>query len=113
MTSDGKPFDLLQHARRTPEAEPADWSADFNYGGKRYHARLCMIRKSLTAADKAKERLRKEALRKQKQLRPQSLELSKYVVVLTILPTTALSARYVLDLYFKLWPLYNDLLQMK
>ena len=103
MTSDGKPFDLLQHARRTPEAEPADWSADFNYGGKRYHARLCMIRKSLTAADKAKERLRKEALRKQKQLRPQTLELSKYVVVLTTLPPAALSARDVLELYRARW----------
>lgn len=66
------------------------------------HGRLCAIKKGAVAALKARERVRREAMRCQSQLRAETLEAADYVFVFTTLGSEV-SAQQVLDLYRARW----------
>ena len=103
---DGKrdaPFDLLPHLRRLRGHQPGEWAVRFDADGTRWAARLCAIRKSQHAADRAKIKILQQAARKQKHVRPATLESAEYVYVLVSLTHDLLDAREVLDLYRARW----------
>ena len=103
---DGKrdaPFDLLPHLRRLRGHQPGEWAVRFDADGTRWAARLCAIRKSQHAADRAKIKILQQAARKQKHVRPATLESAEYVYVLVSLTHDQLDAREVLDLYRARW----------
>jgi hypothetical protein len=95
-------LDLLVTLRGIPTHEPAEWPVRFQAGGKSYAGRLCGIRNSTEAAERAKRRLTKIATKKQKQLSPETLELAEYIYVFTTLPPTV-SCVAVLELYRVRW----------
>jgi len=97
------PFDLLPHLRRVRGRQPKEWSVRFEADGTLWPARFCAIRKSRLAADRAKKRIRSEAVRRQKEVRPATLESAEYVYVLVTLPGDVIGAREVLDLYRARW----------
>lgn len=101
----GKPLALLPLLRALEDHEPGEWNVRFEAKGGLYKARLCAVRKSSLAAEKAKKKLLREARRKNKskQVRPHLLELAEYVMVLTTLPRETLSSANVLLLYRARW----------
>jgi hypothetical protein len=111
-------FDLLQHLRTLPACAPGEWSVQFVGGNVVRKARLCAIRKSVEAAEEAKKRLRKEANKKSRALKPETLEYAEYIFVLTTLECEQLSAEQVLDLYRARWQIelcfkrFKSLLQL-
>ena len=76
-------------------------------GGRGRHrgagSRRCAIRKTQEAIRLAQRKLRKEAGRKGKQVRPRTLEFARYVIVFTTFHEAAFSAAQVLEWYRTRW----------
>jgi hypothetical protein len=101
----GRPFDLLAHMRRLRPGGVGDWPvliAPDKRGQAAIEGRLCAIRKSRTATQRARQKLLREAARKHRQTRPETLEACGYIFVLTTLPPKV-SAVVVLELYRGRW----------
>jgi hypothetical protein len=102
LAASGTRLELLPLLRTLSAHEPREWPVAFEASGKQYSARLCAVRKSDAAAEKAKAYLRRSAAKKQKQVRPDTLELAEYIFVLTTLsPETPVAD--VLELYRARW----------
>lgn len=99
----GGRFVLLKNLRSLNELRPRQWRVAFEFESTTYNARLCAVRKTREAARIAKEKILKDARKKQKEVRPATLEFAEYVFVLTTLPDGTLTACDVLDLYRVRW----------
>jgi hypothetical protein len=96
-------FDLLTHLRRLRGRQPGEWAVRFEADGDLWSARLCAIRKSVAAADSAKKKILQQASKRQKRVRPETLESAEYVFVLATMAADILNCRSVLDLYRARW----------
>jgi hypothetical protein len=103
LTEDGRAFALLPHLRRLRRTRPGDWAVQFEAQDRRFPGRLCAIRKSRTAADLARRKIAREAVKKQTTLRPETLEAAEYIFVLSTVAAEQLSTRDVLELYRARW----------
>jgi hypothetical protein len=97
------PFGLLPHLRTLQGCAVGEWSVRFVADGKTWNARLCALRKSELAADRARSKLIAAAKKKQKKPWPDTLEFAGYVMVLTTLRRTDADTHEVLDLYRARW----------
>lgn len=113
LHADGTAFDLLPTLRSLQGQEPTAWLVRFEAQGKEYAARLCAVRKSPHAAERAKERLRKRARKKGKQLSAATLELAEYVFVLVTSGLDDLTAEQVLALYRVRWQVELNFKRLK
>jgi hypothetical protein len=102
LIRDGAPFGLLTAARTLNAHEPGEWRVEFEASGERHRARVCAIRKSDEAAQRAKKQAMKSAARKGRQVQPETLELAEYIMVLTTLGEETPPAQ-VLELYRSRW----------
>ena len=103
--SSGAPFIMLDHLGAVDHAGvTGSWPVNVRgTGGQTVAGRLCAIRKSETAIFQAHKRLRERASRKQHELRPETLEMAKYVTVFTTFPEARFSSVDVLDWYRVRW----------
>ncbi|MHB8784589.1 MAG: IS4 family transposase, partial [Desulfobacteria bacterium] len=97
------PLGLLAHLRRLRGHQPGEWSVRFEAVGTLWSARLCAVRKSRQAAERAKKKIVQQAAKNQVQLRPETIELAEYVYVLVSLDRDVLDAREALELYRARW----------
>ena len=98
-----KPFALLPNLRLLKGCRPSEWAVRFKTGGSTWNARLCAVRKSEAAAEKAKKKIQQVATKKGKQLKANTLEFAEYVFVLSTLDRDILGTREILDLYRARW----------
>jgi hypothetical protein len=103
LHEDGERLDLLATMRSLKEHEPGSWPVRFQANGREYDARLCAVRKSVVAAQSAKERLLKAARKKGNTVRDETLELAEYIFVLATPGIGDLTAEQVLELYRARW----------
>lgn len=96
-------FALLPHLRRLEGCRPGQWPVRFSGGGRIWDARLCAVRKSAAAAERAKKKAEQVARRKGKRLKADTLEFSEYVFVLTTLGNEVVGANEVLEAYRARW----------
>jgi Transposase DDE domain len=101
--SSDRPFELLSHLRKTRRRVPSEWDVCFKLGRERFQARLCALRKTRTAAEKAQKHARRRANRKGEQIKPETLECAEFVFVLTTVSRSELPAPDVLELYRVRW----------
>ncbi|MGH3515803.1 MAG: IS4-like element ISVsp14 family transposase, partial [Pseudonocardiaceae bacterium] len=73
------PFAVLPHLRRLRAHHAREWPVRFEADHALWPARLCAIRKSQHAADRARTRILQQAARKQKSVRPGTLEAAGYI----------------------------------
>jgi hypothetical protein len=100
---DGESFDLLGALRSLPEAAPGEFAVTFRSPqGEPLACRLVAIRKSEPAAAAARQRILKEAGKRQRNIDLRTLEAAGYFFVLTNVPPT-LEAAKVLALYGLRW----------
>jgi hypothetical protein len=100
---DGESFDLLGALRSLPEAEPGEFAVAFRLPkGEQMRCRLVAIRKSEPAAAAARQRILKEAGKRQRNVDLRTLEAAGYFFVLTNLPPTEEATR-ILDMYGLRW----------
>jgi hypothetical protein len=78
-------FPLLQRVSRLTQAGTVrEWKVWLRGGsGEEVAGRLCVIRKSEQAIRQAQRRLRRKASQRQTELRPETLEFARYVMVFT------------------------------
>ena len=103
--ADGRPFDLLAAVgtlRRAGRIGSWDVRA-VDAEGVAATGRACALRKTQEAIRIAHKSLRRQASKKCKQLRPETLEYAKYVIVFTTFPTAEFSATEVLEWYRTRW----------
>ena len=97
------PFDWLGHLRSLKGCKPGEWTVRFTHEGRSHVVRVCAVRKSVAAQRKAIEEIEKEARKKKRTIKPETLEYAKYVIVLTTLEATVLNTREVLEVYRARW----------
>jgi hypothetical protein len=110
-------LDILARARTLQAGEPMDcnvWVMPKAGSDKAPVAqgRLCIVRKSEAAAQKSRERVRRESQRNGTELQPQTVEAASYVFVFTTLPET-LSAEKVLEIYRLRWQIELEFKRLK
>jgi hypothetical protein len=92
QTRDGKPFEALKELAQLPKRGAREWAVSFTHGGQRYTGRLCAIRKNAVATERAREKIRREARKKQKQVSEEALKLAEFVLVFTTISIACLRA---------------------
>ena len=97
----GKALELWPKLRTLREGQTAEQWVEFEWNTKTYRLRLCAVRKSQLAAQKALKKARRKAQKNGTQAQAEALELTGYVLILTSEPTLPLEA--VLELYRGRW----------
>lgn len=102
-TPQGEPLFPLKDLRELKVQEIGEWEAIFEHGGKSYPVRLCALRKSRQAAEKALRKSLRKAQKNGTQPDREMLELTGYVLILTSLGRDSLSSSQALEFYRCRW----------
>jgi hypothetical protein len=113
LTVDEKPFDILANLRTLNGSRCAEWAVKFVSQGRLFDARLCALRSSQTARERAQARALRYAKKHQTKLRPETLEFAEYVFVLTTVRASELSTAHVMELYRARWQIELAFKRMK
>lgn len=99
----GEAFSVAAAVASLPRAgQAAEWPVEVRSGAQRIAGRVCAIRKSQVAIDKARRRLR-ERLKSGQSMSEQTWQLAQYVMVFTTLPGQVATTRQVLECYRLRW----------
>jgi len=98
----GGEFKLLHKLRQLPRGQAREWTVQFQWEGRLYPLRLCALRKSRTATERAQRKAIEKARQHGRQPQPECLALAEFVLVLSSLPKT-FSPAQVLELYRCRW----------
>jgi hypothetical protein len=74
-----------------------------NDQGDFFEGRLCVVRKSQQSEEVAIKKIIKEAKKRQRMVKPATLEYAKYVIIFTTLPIEPFSLKRVLEWYRLRW----------
>jgi hypothetical protein len=103
QTRRGARFDLLQHLRALGPREIGDWPVRLAWDAKTLDGRVCAVRKSHQAAEKAREEVLRQARKNGGPPKPETLEAAGFIFVFTTLAPDALPRREVLEMYRGRW----------
>jgi Transposase DDE domain len=103
----GGEFRLLETLRTLPEGQAQAFDLEIQPDPREHLAalpvRLAAVRKSEEAAEEARKKALREAAHKGQKLKPETLELTGYVLVLTSTTATDFSAEEILEIYRFRW----------
>ena len=97
----GRPLSLLPLLRKLTIGQAADWPAWAKDDQGVMALRVCAYKKTLAQTLAAQEAIRREAAKKRREAKPETLEAAAYVIVLTTL--TLPSAASIMEFYRKRW----------
>lgn len=97
------PLPLLEKLRSLKPHQCGEWRINFMWEGKRYKARLCAVRKSALHAARAQKKALNKSRRNGQQIKPLTLELAEYVLILTTLPKSEYPTEEILEIYRCRW----------
>ena len=103
LTDQGRRFNVRARLRKLKVGQVKEWPLRFAFGDQRWPIRLCALRKSRLATERAQRKVRRKAQTHQREVSGESLELSKYILVLTNLEPEGWSAAHILELYRCRW----------
>lgn len=106
LTQTGAPFDLLRRLKKLRAGQSGDWACWIHLdrdSDKRLPVRVCAVRKTRVAAEQALKALRRDASRKGRNLRTETLEMASFIAVLTTAPAERLPLHAVLEMYRGRW----------
>lgn len=99
----GKPLSLVKLVAKLRVGKIGEWPVWFKHEGLRHRLRLCVLHKSHVATERARYKAEREARKKGEQVRPETLKLAAFVLVLTSLPSSWGRAALILELYRARW----------
>jgi len=102
LAADGKPFPLLGHLRTLGTTKVGDWDVLVSHDNTLMAGRVCALKKSEAAAEKARQKALRENSRKGHKVRPETIEAAGYVFLFTTLDR-GFDATTVLELYRGRW----------
>jgi hypothetical protein len=101
--SGGASFDLLAHLRTLGDLQVGDWPVEFTFQKRRIAGRVCALKKSPQATEKALKAVRRKAQKNQNESRSETLEAAGYIFIFTTLKVDVASAANVLEIYRGRW----------
>ena len=99
----GKEFCLLSRLRALKTRAIGEWDVEFSYEHRVVRGRVCAIKKSRVAAQLSREKLLRQAAKKQKTPQADTIESAGYIFVFTTLKSEVISAVKVLEIYRGRW----------
>lgn len=103
-TAKGHRFALLKRIQKLDAtARAVQWKVWVRAAGESVSGRLCVIRKSEEASERARRKLRRKAQQGGPEPKPETLFYAAYVMVFTTLPADQFSAAEVLECYRLRW----------
>jgi hypothetical protein len=103
----GRRFELLDALRGIPEAAVAEFDLKVKPDPKKsvpaLPVRVVAVRKSEAAADDARKKTLRSAVRRQRSVDPRALELAAYILVITSIDSETLPPEDVLEIYRFRW----------
>jgi hypothetical protein len=100
----GGPFDLLGEVKALERTGAIKaWAVEVGGQASAIAGRLCAIRKSQEAIKIFQENIRKKASRKGRDVKPETFEYAKYVLLFTTFPKEIFQAHQVLQWYRTRW----------
>ncbi len=105
LTPDGERFQLLEYLRTLQPNQIGDWDVMLENDEKeRCSGRVCAIRKSNQAAQRALKRLKYKSKKSgYKKIKKETIESSKYFFIFTTLSRDQVKKKNVLELYRARW----------
>lgn len=100
--ADGTRFPLLEKIRSLRGTGLGDWDVFIRHDGESLPGRICAVKKSHVAAERARTKVLRDSSKKGRRPRPETLEAAGYTLVFTTLPRTT-NASTVLELYRGRW----------
>lgn len=97
----GRPLDLLALLRQLGIGQAADWSARMRDDEGSIPVRVCAYKKTLAQALAAQQAIQREAAKKRREVKPETIEAAGYVIVLTTLMQPP--AGTVMEFYRRRW----------
>ena len=101
--ADGGQFDLLKHLRTLTGTRLGDWPVLIEGKDQALEGRVCAIKKSRQAAEKARKQVLRQAQKKGSKARPETLEAAGYTFVFTTIRHEHLCPTSVLEMYRGRW----------
>ena len=103
QTPNGRGFDLLRHLRKLRGTRIGDWPVCIQWENETIEGRVCALRKSRQATERAQQQLRRESQKSGSKPRPETMEAAGYLFVFTTACQKALCATNVLEMYRGRW----------
>lgn len=99
-----RPFDLLRRLRGLRGTQVGDWPVCLQQDGQLVRGRVCAIKKSRQATEKAQRAVRRQAQKNgTASCKEETLELAGYVFIFTTIPRDSLSPSAALEMYRGRW----------
>jgi hypothetical protein len=102
VDKDGSPFRLLDHLRTIRKTELGDWDVWVPYEDVFLKGRVCALKKSKAAAERARRKALQENSKKGHRVKAGTLEAAGYTFVFTTLPGT-FAPEEALEMYRGRW----------
>lgn len=105
LKKNGCSWPILKYLETLCDGQVGDWDVWFNdpETGDLIKGRICSIRKSKEAMEKAIKKLHRLASKKGKKLKPETIEYAKYVTLFTTVNRHNLKAKQIMELYRGRW----------
>lgn len=97
----GQAFNVLSKLRTLSVGQSADWSAWAEDDKGRMAVRVCAYKKTIAQTRSTQQEIEREAKKKDRQVKPETMEAAGYVIVLTTL--MAPGAKAIMEFYRKRW----------
>lgn len=102
LKTDGTRFPLLEQLRTLHGTKLGDWDVRMEHDGKFISGRICALKKSKQAAEKARTKVLHYGSKKGHEVKPETLEFAGYIMVFTTLQRT-FSSTTLLEMYRGRW----------
>lgn len=99
----GREFGLLRHLRTLQGTRIGDWPVSIQWENETIEGRVCALKKSRQATERAQQQVRRESQKAGSKPRPETLEAAAYLFVFTTLRQADLCATDVLEMYRGRW----------
>jgi hypothetical protein len=99
----GTRFDLLKRLRGLRGTKLGEWPVRLEWKGRWVDGRVCALKKSRQAAEKAQREALRAAKKKGHEIKPSTLEAAAYTFVFTTVPYKYLATGKVLEMYRGRW----------
>ena len=103
LHTQGGAFNLLKRLRRLRGTAVGDWPVVIQHKNLRIDGRVCALRKSRQAREKAQRQVLRQAQKHGHKAQSKTLEAAGYVFVFTTVPRQDLTASHVLEMYRGRW----------
>jgi len=110
---DGTPFPLLANLHSLSNTKIGDWDVWLRKGESVIAGRVCAIKKSCAASERARRHAHRDSNRKGHTIRPQTLESAEYTFIFTTVDRGRLKAADILELYRGRWQIEMTFKRLK